>query len=205
MIALLTGRVVELEFPRAVIDVNGVGYETFIPMSTYDNLPHDGLVSLKILTVVREDSITLYGFSTTEEKSLFLLLNTVSGIGPKLSLNILSALPVAHICTLIAESNIVALSKINGLGKKTAERLTVELREKVSNIFISSDDQPSLSLSSEQKLNKDAEDAVSALCTLGYKESVARKSVVKALKKLDNETQGTTEHLIRKALQLLNS
>lgn len=203
MIALLSGKIVELEFPRAVIDVNGVGYEVFIPMSTYDKLPHNGQVTLKILTVVREDAITLYGFATKEEKSLFLLLNTVSGIGPKLSLNILSALPVSHICTLIAESNIVALSKINGLGKKTAERLSVELREKVANIYISGEESaPSMSL--ENKLSKDAEDAISALSTLGYKDTVARKTVVKVMKKLD-ETEQVVENLIRKSLQLLNS
>ena len=203
MIALLSGKIVELEFPRAVIDVNGVGYEVFIPMSTYDKLPHNGQVTLKILTVVREDAITLYGFATKKEKSLFLLLNTVSGIGPKLSLNILSALPVSHICTLIAESNIAALSKINGLGKKTAERLSVELREKVANIYISGEE-PAPSMSLESKLSKDAEDAISALSTLGYKDTVARKTVVKVMKKLD-ESEQVVENLIRKSLQLLNS
>ncbi len=203
MIALLNGTVVELEFPRAIVDVNGVGYEVFIPMSTYDRLPHDGNVTLRILTVVREDAITLYGFYTAEEKTLFLMLNTVSGIGPKLSLNILSALPVAHICSLIAESNIKALAKINGLGKKTAERLAVELREKVGTIVAPADAAlPGMAL--EPQMSREAEDATAALCTLGYKDTVAKKAVEKAIKQL-GENECSTENLIRKSLQLLNS
>ncbi len=204
MIALLTGTVSYLEFTKTIIEVNGVGYEVLIPMSTYDNMPQlKEKVTLNILTVVREDSITLYGFFSLEEKALFQLLTTVSGIGPKLSLNILSALPVAHTCTLIAESNIASLSKINGLGKKTAERLTVELRDKVSQISsCPSDVKKSISVS--QANNAQVEDAIAALSTLGYKDTTARKTVLKIIQKLPPEEQ-VAENLIRKALQALNS
>jgi Holliday junction DNA helicase RuvA len=204
MIAQLTGKVAYLEFTKTIIDVNGVGYEVLIPMSTYDQMPtinHE--VKLNILTVVREDAITLYGFSSLEEKVLFQMLTTVSGVGPKLSLNILSALPVAHICTLIAENNIVALSKINGLGKKTSERLTVELRDKVATISSCPDDiKTNISISHVAKA--EIEDAIAALATLGYKDAKARKTVLTLIKKIPTEEQ-TAENLIKKSLQTLNS
>ena len=203
MIAMLRGKIVELEFTKCVMDVNGVGYEVFIPMSTYDRVcSATGDVVLRILTVVREDSINLYGFSLSEEKQLFVLLNTVSGIGPKLALNILSAMPVEHICALIANSEIVALTKISGLGKKTAERLTVELRDKVHSVSPSA---PYASAEGgSETVPVQAEDAIGALCTLGYKDATARKAVTALLKKLPVDEQ-SAENLIRSALQKLNS
>ena len=204
MIAQLTGKVAYLEFTKTIIDVNGVGYEVLIPMSTYDHMPQIGNeVKLNILTVVREDAITLYGFFNLEEKALFQMLTTVSGVGPKLSLNILSALPVSHTCTLIAENNIVALSKINGLGKKTSERLTVELRDKVAAIS-SCPESIKSSISESQATTAEIEDAISALGTLGYKDAKARKTVMGLLKKIPVEEQNA-ENLIKKSLQALNS
>ncbi len=202
MIAGLTGTLVSTDFTKIIIDVNGVGYEVLIPMSTYDKLPQiNSAVTLKILTVVREDSITLYGFYTTDEKSLFVLLNSVSGIGPKLALNILSALPVSHICALISESNITALSKINGLGKKTAERLSVELRDKVAvfEYVEAKEEQTQIDV-----LSSDAEDAIAALTTLGYKIPAAKKIIIKLLKSIP-EAEQNAANLIRKALQAMNS
>jgi Holliday junction DNA helicase RuvA len=173
-------------------------------MSTYDHIPPISQeVTLHILTVVREDSITLYGFSTLEEKILFQMLTTVSGVGPKLSLNILSALPVAHICTLIAENNIAALSKINGLGKKTSERLTVELRDKGATIS-SCPDNVKTNISISQIAKAEVEDAIAALATLGYKDATARKTVINIINKTPTEEQNA-ENLIKKSLQALNS
>ncbi|MEA2012988.1 MAG: Holliday junction branch migration protein RuvA [Verrucomicrobiota bacterium] len=203
MIASLCGRLIELDFTRIVIDVNGVGYEVFIPMSTYDKLPKENEeASLLIHTAVREDAITLYGFKTVEEKQLFLMLTSVSGIGPKLGLNILSAMPVAVFCQHIADSAIKPITRISGLGQKTAARLIVELKDKAKKLL------PFLTHgmgtgAQDVKLSNFAEDAVAALETLGFKGAKVRKTISKLIKSLPEEKQ-TTEDFIKSALQNLN-
>ena len=130
MITFLHGKLVEALPTQVVIDVNGVGYEALIPLSSYDKLPSPGQ-AVKLLTqlVIREDAHTLYGFMTTDERDLFrLLVNTVSGIGPKIALNILSGISVTAFRGAVANADIKALSQISGVGKKTAERIVVELR-----------------------------------------------------------------------------
>ena len=133
MIARLTGELAESSCTACVIDAGGVGYDVSIPLSTFDKLPHPGeRVRLYIHTQVREDAITLFGFATQEERELFRYLINVSGIGGKLALSVLSTMPVSAFCAAIATNDIKAISRINGIGKRTAERLVVELRDKLS-------------------------------------------------------------------------
>ena len=133
MIARITGKLVECEITEAVIDVGGVGYAITIPMSTYDKLPRVGeTVTLLTHHHVREDAMVLFGFATAAERQLFRLLQTVSGVGPKVAIGILSGVAVEVFCQLIAAADIKGLSKLNGVGKRTAERLVVELKDKVA-------------------------------------------------------------------------
>src|SRR2546426_7838761 len=133
MITFLDGKLVSALPTQATIDVGGVGYEVFIPLSSYDKLPVAGQ-PIRILThlAVREDAHILYGFMTSVERDLFrLLVNNVSGIGPKLGLAVLSGMSVTNFKTAVVNSDIAAISKISGLGKKTAERIVLELKDKL--------------------------------------------------------------------------
>src|SRR5437763_14626707 len=133
MITFLHGKLVEALPTQVTVDVNGVGYEALIPLSSYDKLPSRGQ-EVRLLThlAVREDAHVLYGFMTTAERELFrLLINTVSGIGPKIALNILSGISVTAFRGAVANGDIKALSQVSGVGKKTAERIIVGLRDKV--------------------------------------------------------------------------
>src|SRR3989442_7826895 len=133
MITFLDGKLVSALPTQATVDVNGVGYEVFIPLSSYDKLPTVGQ-PIRILThlAVREDAHILYGFMTVPERDLFrLLVNSVSGIGPKLALAVLSGMSVSNFKTAVVNSDIAAISKISGLRKKTAERIALELIDKL--------------------------------------------------------------------------
>src|SRR5215471_20884247 len=133
MISFLHGKLIEALPTQVVLEVNGVGYEVLIPLSSYDKLPQPGQ-ELKLLThlAVREDAHTLYGFATSAERDLFrLLINTVSGIGPKIALNILSGVSVTAFRGAVAGGDVKALSQISGVGRKTAERIVVELKDKI--------------------------------------------------------------------------
>ncbi len=133
MITFLHGKLVEALPTQVVVDMNGVGYEVLIPLSSFDKLPQPGQ-PVKLLTqlVVREDAHVLYGFMTAAERDLFrLLVNTVSGIGPKTALNILSGMNVVAFRGAVANGDVKSLSQISGVGKKTAERIVVELRDKM--------------------------------------------------------------------------
>ena len=133
MIARLTGELAESSCTACVIDAGGVGYAVSIPLSPFATLPHPGeRVRLYIHTQVREDAITLFGFATQEERELIRYLINVSGIGGKLALSVLSTKPVSAFCAAIATNDIKAISRLNGIGKRTAERLVVELRDKLS-------------------------------------------------------------------------
>src|SRR5271169_1191679 len=133
MITFLQGKLVEAIPTQVIVDVNGVGYEVLIPLSSFDKLPQPGQ-ELKLLTqlIVREDAHILYGFASEAERDLFrLLVNSVSGIGPKTALNILSGMNAVVFRGAVANGDVKALSQISGVGKKTAERIVVELRDKV--------------------------------------------------------------------------
>jgi Holliday junction DNA helicase RuvA len=199
MIHYLNGTLVEALPTQIVVEAGGVGYEVLIPLSTYDKLPTPP-APLKILTYlqVREDAHVLYGFVTAEERDLFgLLVHHVSGIGPKSALAILSGTTPLQFRSAVVANDFISLSKIKGVGKKTAERLVVELRDKVgvSAAWESASAQRALS-PGDQKIN----DAVLALISLGYKQAEAHVAVKKVS---DRRTEATVEILIREALKAL--
>lgn len=198
MIGFLKGKLVEALPTQVVLDVNGVGYEALIPLSSYDKLPQPGQ-EVKLLThlAVREDAHTLYGFMTIAERELFrLLINTVSGIGPKIALNVLSGISVTAFRGAVANSDIKALSQISGVGKKTAERIVVELKDKVgaAGAWEAASAQRALS-PEDQKVN----DAVLALMALGFKQIEAHDSIRKAQGAIG--PQATVEDLVRACLR----
>lgn len=176
MITFLEGRLAAALPTQAIIDVNGVGYEVFIPLSSYDKLPAPGQ-PVRILTHlhVREDAHILYGFMTAAERDLFrLLVNNVSGIGPKLGLAVLSGMSVGHFKAAVVNSDVAALSKISGLGKKTAERIVLELKDKVGVAAAWEAASAGHAPSPEQE---QANEAVLALIALGYKQVEAHRTV----------------------------
>jgi len=198
MITFLHGKLIEALPTHVTVDVSGVGYEALIPLSSFDKLPQPGQ-PVKLLTqlVVREDAHTLYGFMTPDERDLFrLLTNTVSGIGPKTALNILSGISVTAFRGAVANSDVKALSQISGVGKKTAERIVVELRDKVgkAGAWEASSAKHGLS-ADEQRIN----DAVLALVALGFKQLDAHDAVRAAQAVLG--TQATVEELVRACLK----
>ena len=198
MITFLHGKLAEVLPTQVVVEVNGVGYEALIPLSSYDKLPAAGsAVHLLTHLSVREDAHTLYGFMTAAERELFrLLINTVSGIGPKIALNILSGMNVVAFRGAVANGDVKALSQISGVGRKTAERIVVELKDKVgaAGAWEASSAQRGLS-PAEQKVN----DAVLALVALGYKQLDAHDAVRAALAALGPET--AVEQLVRACLK----
>jgi holliday junction DNA helicase RuvA len=198
MISFLEGRLVESLPTQVTVDVNGVGYEVLIPLSSFDKLPSPGN-SVKLLThlAVREDAHVLYGFMTSPEREMFrLLINTVSGIGPKLALNVLSGMNVTALRGAVANGDVKALSQISGVGKKTAERIVVELKDKIgaAGAWEAASAQRGLS-ASDQKLS----DAVLALVALGFKQVDAHESLRGALTLLGEKA--TVEDLVRACLK----
>ena len=198
MITFLHGKLVEALPTQIVVDVNGVGYEVLIPLSSFDKLPQPGH-DVKLLTqlIVREDAHVLYGFATAAERDLFrLLVNSVSGIGPKTALNILSGMNAVAFRGAVANGDVKSLSQISGVGKKTAERIVVELRDKIgaAGAWEASSAQRALS-PADQKIN----DAVLALMALGFKQVDAHDSVRQAQAALG--AQATTEELVRACLK----
>lgn len=198
MISFLHGKLVDALPTQVTIDVQGVGYEALIPLSSFDRLPQPGQ-SLTILTqlIVREDSHTLYGFMTAAERDLFrLLIHTVSGIGPKIALNILSGISVTAFRGAVANSDVKALSQISGVGKKTAERIIVELKDKVgaAGAWEAASAERKLS-SADQKIN----DATLALMALGFKQLEAHEAVRAAQAVLGLDA--SVESLVRACLK----
>jgi len=198
MINFLHGKLVEALPTHVTVDVNGVGYEALIPLSSFDKLPAPGN-DVKLLThlAVREDAHVLYGFMTAQEREMFrLLINTVSGIGPKLALSVLSGMNVTALRGAVANSDIKSLSQISGVGKKTAERMVVELRDKIgpAGAWEASSAEHALS-PSDQKVN----DAVLALMALGFKQ-VEAHDLVRAVSAMLGE-KATLEELVRACLK----
>ncbi|MCU0784574.1 MAG: Holliday junction branch migration protein RuvA [Verrucomicrobia bacterium] len=198
MITFLHGKLVEALPTQVVVEVNGVGYEVLIPLSSFDKLPQPGH-DVKLLTqlIVREDAHVLYGFASAAERDLFrLLINNVSGIGPKTALNILSGMNAVAFRGAVATGDVKSLSQISGVGKKTAERIVVELRDKVgaAGAWEASSAQRALS-PADQKIN----DAVLALMALGFKQIDAHDTVRAAQAALG--AQATIEELVRASLK----
>ncbi len=173
MIAFLRGLLLERAPGRIVLEINGIGYEVFVPISTYTRLPanENALAELLIHTHVREDALQLYGFATGLEKALFEKLISVSGIGPRLALSILSGLPAEELSAAIRASDHARLTAIPGVGKKTAERVVLELKDKLP----SGGETPAAPLASA------AADVLSALVNLGYARNQAEKTIARAL------------------------
>lgn len=205
MIATLSGKVQYIYSDRAVIDVGGVGYEVHLSAEGLSRLPErDGATFLHIHTHVREDAFVLFGFAEKEEKELFLVLKTVSGIGPKLALGMLSGMRVADLCQAIGENDIRRLTTLQGVGKKTAERLCVELKDKVAHLAgeVSSvaGTQVSGSVNGSTVI-----DAISALCNLGYTDPVAREALTAVKRRLGDESFAalSVAEMIREGLKEL--
>ena len=176
MITFLEGNLVNALPTLATVDVNGVGYEVFIPLSSYDKLPAVGQ-PVHVLTHlhVREDAHILYGFMTTPERDLFrLLVNNVSGIGPKLALAVLSGMSVTNFKAAVVNSDVAALSKISGLGKKTAERIVLELKDKLG---VAAAWEAATAAHAPTPEQEQMSEAVLALIALGYKQIDAHKAV----------------------------
>lgn len=197
MIAHLSGKILEKETDRVVIDVGGVGYDVGIPLSTFYELGEIGSdVSLRIYTNVREDAIQLFGFQTTRERDLYLLLISVQGVGAKSGVTLLSGMSADDIVLAIRSGNITKLTSIPGVGKKTAERLIVELRDKVTSIGTGG--KPSIAMPISD--NAVVDDALSALVNLGYQRTAAEKALQQAMKE---GAELSVQKLLRASLQIL--
>jgi Holliday junction DNA helicase RuvA len=199
MIAHLRGTVLEKHPNQVVIEAAGVGYDVQIPISTYTSLPDAGAaVALRIHTVVREDAIALFGFATREEKAVFERLIAVSGIGPKLAITVLSGLPVADLVTAIRTSDIASLVRIPGVGKKTAERMALELKDKLGAVELGAKEAPAVETAAAFSAME--YDVISALQNLGCGRPQAEEAVRKAKQR---GAESVFEPLFRAALALV--
>lgn len=205
MIAYLSGKLLEKQATSVIVETNGVGYEVMIPLSTFYELGEEGSdVSLRIYTHVREDALQLFGFKTERERQLYLKLISVNGIGAKSGITMLSGMSADEIVTAIRTDNLARLTSIPGVGKKTAERLVIELRDKLSD-FTAQGTLERLaagSASAQAEAPADAvfDDALSALVNLGYQRGAAEKALKQAIK---DGTEINVQKLLRKGLQLL--
>ncbi len=198
MITFVAGKLVAALPTQATIDVGGVGYEVLIPLSSYDRLPAVGH-AVQVLTHlhVREDAHILYGFMSSAERDLFrLLVNNVSGIGPKLALAVLSGMSVSNFKGAVVNGDVASLSKISGLGKKTAERIVLELKDKVG---VAAAWEAASASHAPTPEAEEANEAVLALIALGYKQVDAHKTV-RELQEKQPEIKGA-EELVKLALK----
>jgi Holliday junction DNA helicase RuvA len=204
MIAHLSGTLLSKQATSVILDVGGVGYEVTIPLSTFYELEGLGsIVQLRIYTHVREDALQLFGFKTARERELFMRLISVSGIGPKLGITLLSGMSADEMIASIRTNNLARLTLIPGVGRKTAERLVVELRDKVASLS-----SPELA----EELGTDAgvpaapneeavrSDALSALLNLGYQKSAAEKAITAVLSEAGDVS---VESILRRTLKRL--
>lgn len=196
MIAYIRGILAEKSFDRVVLEAAGVGYELYIPVSTFDRLPREGEeVKLLAWHCVREDDEMLFGFATAAEREMFLKLTQVSGVGPKIAIAILSGSSIGELSLAIASGNSKRISAIKGVGKKTAEKICVELKDKVNAIE---------ALASTSRSSKDdarapmLRDAILALSALGFNEETANKMVTQVIQA--NPSVADVETVIRLAL-----
>jgi holliday junction DNA helicase RuvA len=199
MIAFLNGILLTKTPQRVVIDNNGIGYEVFVPLSTFYALPDlREKVSLHVYTHVREDALILFGFQTLLEKQIFTLLIAVTGIGPKLAVNILSGIGPEELLHAMTRGDALKMQTIPGVGRKTAERIALELKEKALKLWGEAASLPEAALPPDEK--QVYEDALSALVNLGYSAKAAKECVEKARSRL---TEPSLETWIREALRLL--
>jgi Holliday junction DNA helicase RuvA len=195
VIAHLRGRVLRKSPQEVIVDVAGVGYRVAIPVSTFYRLGEEGSeVSLRVHTHVREDALALFGFLTAHEQDLFERLIQVAGVGPRLAVNILSGIEAAELAAALRGSDIARLTRVPGVGKKTAERLVVELKDKMPPVAA-----PEAEASRAEATPK--EDLLSALAHLGYSRAEAERGVDRALR---DDGSGRFEDLLRRALQIVS-
>ena len=201
MIAYLSGKLFEKEANTVIVDVNGVGYDVMIPLSTFYDLGEIGEdVSLRIFTYVREDTLQLFGFKTIRERELFLLLISVSGIGPKSAITALSGMSADEIIGAIRSNNLARLNSIPGVGKKTAERLVIELRDKIVKLSAVASEEMKAEGLPQMSGDTVYDDALSALTNLGYHYNAAEKALKQAMQE---GTEMSVQKLLRRSLQLL--
>jgi Holliday junction DNA helicase RuvA len=195
MISLIRGRLAHKAPGEIIVDCNGVGYGVRVPLSTFYELPElEEEVLLQVYTHVREDALHLYGFLTAKEKELFCLLIGVSGVGPKLAVNVLSGISALDLERALCEGDLPSLTRIPGIGRKTAERMLVELKDKVT--------PAGGAVAAGQPLKEGlAKDALSALVNLGYMKSIAEQAVRDCLRQ--RETEPSLEELLKDSLRLL--
>ena len=204
MIAHLTGTLLSKQATSVIVEVAGVGYEVNIPLSTFYDLEELGSnVQLRIYTHVREDALQLYGFKTARERELFLRLISVSGIGPKLGITLLSGMSADEMIASIRTNNLARLTLIPGIGRKTAERLVIELRDKVASLSSPELEEelgakPAVALPPTEEAIRS--DALSALLNLGYQRSLAEKAITAAM---DDTAEPTVESILRQSLRKL--
>jgi len=199
MIAHLQGVLVVKTVERVVLDVHGVGYQAVVPLSTYYALPDlQERVTLLTTMYVREDTMRLYGFATPEEQEMFELLIGVSSVGPRLALNMLSSLTAADLQQAIAQAETRRLQAIPGVGRKTAERVVLELQDKMAALALTASGQPNLMVTADEQVLRDV---ISALLNLGYRQQEAERAVRTARAQLDGSL--TLETLLKDTLQVL--
>jgi Holliday junction DNA helicase RuvA len=199
MIAQLRGVVVEKNLSDAVVDVNGVGYRVHFSLLTLARLPEEGQpVRIRIRTVVREDALDLFGFLSRAEEEMFQLLTSVSNVGPRLAMTVLSGMEVLELNDAIGHGDVARLTKVHGIGKKTAERLVVELREKVKLVQLQAEAEGTAAPAFDVR-----GDLVSALVNLGYRSAQAEKAADVASQRAG--TDAPFELLFREALKGLRS
>ena len=200
MIAYLSGKLFEKQANAAIIDVGGVGYDVTIPLSTFYELGEAGSeVSLRVYTHVREDAIQLFGFKSIRERDLFLRLISVQGIGPKLAITMLSGMSADEMISAIRTNNTLRIKSIPGVGQKTAERVVIELRDKIFELSAggAAEEAPAATgLPSGEAFD----DALSALVNLGYQRTAAEKAIKQAAQE---GTETTVQKLLRRSLQIL--
>jgi Holliday junction DNA helicase RuvA len=192
MIGFLSGKIISSKPTQIILDVNGVGYIVNVSISTFEKITGKDVISLYIHTHVREDQFTLFGFYSEAEKEMFEALISVSGIGPKSAQTILSGITVEDLRFAIQTQNLSRLKSIPGIGQKTAERIIVELKSKVENLFVSETFICDTNIRTE---------AISALTTLGYNVKIAEKAIREIVA---TDAECSLEDLIRKALTILN-
>ena len=202
MIGYLSGKLLEKEANTVIIDVNGIGYEVTIPLSTFYELGEVGeTVELRIYTYVREDTLQLFGFKTLREKEIYLKLISVQGIGAKSGITMLSGMSADEIIVAIRTDNLAKLTSIPGVGKKTAERIVIELRDKLNDLAtgetVATMDQGTRPVEGVDEIY---DDALSALVNLGYQQNAAAKALKKAVQE---GTEMSVQKLLRRSLQLL--
>ena len=194
MIGRLHGKIIEKQPPEMVLDVQGVGYEILLPMTSFYNLPQLGEeTTIFTYLVIREDAHLLFGFAQKQDRTLFRELIKTNGVGPKLALAILSAMSVSQFANAVENEELAKLTKIPGIGRKTAERLLVELKGKTQGDFFVEQSHDTIVVSSQ---TAPADEARDALIALGYKPADAEKMIKKV-----NKVGATSEQLIREALK----